>query len=277
VTADGRTTRRGSRLQIVVVGLVAGFLAGLFGVGGGILIVPSLVLVLHMRQRLAHGTSLAAIVPIAIAGVLGFALDDAVDWPVALLLILGAAVGAVIGTRLLASLPSRVLGYVFVTLMVVTAIRLVLDSSDAAGGTEVTGFGDLGVAAAIGLVAIGVLSGILAGLLGVGGGIIMVPAQVLLFSIPTAVAKGTSLAVIVATALVGTARNLATGNADLKTAAFVGVAGVVSSFAASRVSLGLDDRTSNLLFAGLLALMAVQMLATTIRRGGAHPEERSIN
>ena len=61
-------------LRIVLVGLAAGFLSGLFGVGGGVLMVPALVLVLGMGQRLAHGTSLAAIVPIALAGVLGYAL-----------------------------------------------------------------------------------------------------------------------------------------------------------------------------------------------------------
>jgi hypothetical protein len=52
-------------VRVVLVGLVAGFLSGLFGVGGGILIVPALVLLLGFTQRLAHGTSLAAVLPIA--------------------------------------------------------------------------------------------------------------------------------------------------------------------------------------------------------------------
>src|SRR5690606_7980014 len=54
-------------LRAVGVGLAAGFLSGLFGVGGGILIVPALVLVMGLDQRLAHGTSLAAVLPIALA------------------------------------------------------------------------------------------------------------------------------------------------------------------------------------------------------------------
>jgi uncharacterized protein len=249
-----------SRLKIVGVGLLAGFLSGLFGVGGGILIVPALVLILHMAQRLAHGTSLASIVPIAAAGVLGFAVEGAVDWPVAALLIAGAAGGAVVGTRLLAVLPARALGFIFVACLVLTAIRLVFDQSHASGR------GDLTVAPALGLVAIGVLSGVLAGLLGVGGGIIMVPAMVLLYSIPAAVAKGTSLAVIIPTAAVGTVRNLEAHNADLPTAAIVGLSGVVSSFAASKIAIGLDERLSNILFAGLLVLTSTRMLVTTLRR-----------
>ena len=66
---------------ILAVGVAAGFLAGLFGVGGGILIVPGLVLAAGMDQRLAHGTSLAAVLPISMASLLTYAAHDNVDWP----------------------------------------------------------------------------------------------------------------------------------------------------------------------------------------------------
>lgn len=228
--------------------------------GGGILIVPTLVLILGMPQRLAHGTSLAAIVPIALSGVIGFAVEDAVDWPVAAILVVGAAVGAVIGTRLLHALPARVLTYAFLVVLVATSVRLVFDRSEATGRTE------LDVAMAIGLVVLGVLSGTLAGLLGVGGGIILVPGMVLLFSIPSAVAKGTSLAVIIPTALVATWRNLAAQNADLRAGAVVGLSGMVSSFLASKISIGLDERVSKALFAGLVVFTAVRLAITAVRQ-----------
>lgn len=88
----------------------------------------------------------------------------------------------------------------------------------------------------------------------------MVPAQILLFGIPDAVAKGTSLAVILPTALIATSRNVRTGNADLRTAAVVGLAGVVSAFLASQLAVELDPTVSSLLFAGLLAVTAARML-----------------
>jgi uncharacterized membrane protein YfcA len=256
-------------LRAAVLGLVAGFLSGLFGVGGGILIVPVLVLFMGMDQRLAHGTSLAAVLPIAVSGVIGFALEDSVDWSVAAALTVGAMAGAVLGTHWLHKLPTHVLAYSFAAVLLLSAARLVLDNSEA------TGRSDLGWPSLAALVALGLLAGTLAGLLGVGGGVVMVPAMIILFGIPAAVAKGTSLAVIIPTSVVATVRNVRKRNADLAVAAAVGLAGVVSAFAASKVSVGLDEGTSNALFAALLTLVAIRMVVTTRREveGGVPAED----
>jgi uncharacterized protein len=242
-------------LRIVLVGVGAGFLSGLFGVGGGVLMVPALVLVLGMGQRLAHGTSLAAIVPIALAGVLGYALAGEVDWAVTLFLVVGAAaLGAPIGTHLLHVLPVRLLGLLFAVVLVATALRMLTGEGDAVGRDDLT------VGSAVVLVVVGVVAGTLSGLLGVGGGVITVPALVLLLGVPAAVAKGSSLAVIIPTAVVGTRRNLARDNADLRTATVLGLAGMASSFLASQISVGLDEELSNRLFAGLLLVVAARLL-----------------
>lgn len=257
-----RVSTRRDTARLVAVGVAAGFLSGLFGVGGGVLLVPGLVLVLGMGQRLAHGTSLAAIVPIALAGVAGYALAGEVDWAAALFLALGAAgLGAPVGTHLLHVLPTRVLSVVFAVLLVATAVRLLAGEGDA------TGRGDLTVATALGLVAVGVLAGTLSGLLGVGGGVITIPALVLLLGVPAAVAKGSSLAVIIPTAVEGTRRNVARHNADLRTAAVVGLSGTASSFVASLLSVGLDEELSNRLFAGLLLVVAAKLLWDARRPG----------
>lgn len=247
--------------KVILVGLVAGFLSGLFGVGGGILIVPALVVVLGMDQRLAHGTSLAAIIPIAISGTVGYSLDGSIDWVAAVALVLGSAtIGAVVGTHLLHVVPRRGLAIGFAVVLLLTGLRLVLDNSDG------TGRGDLTVAMLVGFLLVGVVAGTLAGLLGVGGGIVMVPAMVVLFGISAVVAKGTSLAVIIPTALVATRRNAKRSNVDLRVAVVVGLAGVASSFGASQISLGLDEQVSNRLFAALLAVIAVKMGVDELRR-----------
>ena len=265
-TARGTAQRPSAPLApIAIVGLLAGFLAGLFGVGGGILIVPGLVLAAHMSQRLAHGTSLAAVVPISLASLASYAAHDNVDWNVALWLAIGAVGGAVIGTRLLHVLPHRTLAIIFIVVLVASAVRLFV-------ATDADGRSDLTVAAVLALVVIGLVTGILAGLLGVGGGIVMVPAMILLFDIEPVVAKGTSAAVIIAAALMGTWRNRTNHNSDLRAAAVIGVSGIVTAAIGGTLADRMSDTLSNVLFATLLLIVAAR-LAWGLRRETADPPE----
>jgi uncharacterized membrane protein YfcA len=246
-------TRSTNLFAIAAVGVAAGFLAGLFGVGGGLLIVPGLVLAAGMDQRLAHGTSLAAVVPISIASVATYAAHDNVDWPAALWLSVGAVAGAVVGTKLLHVLPHRTLVMVFTVVVLASAVRLFI-------ATDADGRGSLTAPGALALVAIGLAAGILAGLLGVGGGIIMIPAMILLFGIAPVVAKGTSAAVIVPTAVIGTWRNRSRGNADLRAAAIVGGAGIITAALGGTLADKMGDELSNVLFASLLVVVAARLL-----------------
>jgi len=238
----------------VVIGVLSGFVAGLFGVGGGVLIVPALVLVLGMEQRLAHGTSLAAIVPIALAGVTGYVRSGSVDWPAVVILVGGAALGAVVGTHALHRLPQRVLRAVFSVYLLATAVTLFLNVGSTAAQ------GPWNAPTVTGLVLIGLAAGTIAGLLGVGGGIVMVPAMILLLSMPVAAAKGTSLAVTVPTAVVGTIRNLGARNADLVLAGVIGLTGIASSYGGARLSVTMDPGLSKALFACLQVVVAATLL-----------------
>jgi uncharacterized membrane protein YfcA len=252
--AGGSDTRaRPDVWKAVLVGLVAGLLSGLFGVGGGILIVPGLVLVLGLQQRLAHGTSLAAIIPIASSGLIGYAVAGEVDWPAVVCLAVGAAgAGAGIGTQMLHRLPQRVLALSFAVLLLATAARLLWETGDGVARPH------MDLVLVVELLVLGVLSGVLAGLTGVGGGTIMVPAMVVLWGFPTVLAKGVSLGAMIPTALVGSAKNRHNGHLDLRTACAVGIAGMGSSYAGSQLSLGLEATTSNRLFAALLAAVALK-------------------
>jgi uncharacterized membrane protein YfcA len=253
-------------LVSAAVGVAAGALSGLFGVGGGILIVPGLVLARGMDQRAAHATSLAAIVPIAVAGAAGYALDGAVDWPAAGLLIVGAAVGTVAGTHLLGRIPSRGLRLLFAAFLLIAAAALPFEVAGTGERAELT------VLDGALLVTLGGVAGLLAGLLGVGGGIVMVPGLVLLISVSQVVAKGTSLAVIIPTALVGSVRNVLGGRVDLRSATVVGLVGAICSFLASLVSIRMDPVVSAVLFGILLVAVAVRLLLAA--RGRPVPGER---
>ena len=107
-------------LKYAVVGVLAGFLSGLFGVGGGILIVPGLLLVAKMEQKNAHGTSLGATLPISAASLLTYWNHGNVNWAVALPLAIGAILGAIYGTKLLVTINKKTLAYSFFSLLFVS-------------------------------------------------------------------------------------------------------------------------------------------------------------
>lgn len=249
-----------STLPTVLVGLGAGLLSGLFGVGGGILVVPALVMLLHIDQRVANGTSLGAVLPISISSLLTYWSQGNVDWWLALWLSIGALGGAVLGTRWIHVLPRHVLGYMFSVVLIITAIRLFIPMN-------ATGRDALDVVAAIALIVIGFATGVLAGLLGIGGGVVMVPAMVVFFSEPSVIAKGTSVAVIIPTSIMGTWRNWKADNIDMKVAAIVGVSGVFSAVVGGLISDHLSEDLSNILFATLILVVATRMIWDLQRNG----------
>jgi len=110
----------------VLIGLVAGFFSALFGVGGGVVIVPMLLLVLKWELRSATATSLAAIGITATAGAVTYVVHGEVEPLYALLLGVPAAAGSFSGSTLQQRLPIRTLSLLFAALLVAIAIRMLV-------------------------------------------------------------------------------------------------------------------------------------------------------
>jgi uncharacterized membrane protein YfcA len=113
-------------LRLILIGLAAGFFSALFGVGGGIVIVPLLLLVCRWELRSATATSLAAIGITATAGTIVYLVHGEVRPVYAALVGVPAAVGALGGTTLQQRLPVRTLSFLFAALLVAVAIRMLL-------------------------------------------------------------------------------------------------------------------------------------------------------
>ena len=111
--------------QLIGIGLVSGFFSALFGVGGGIVIVPLLVIGLRFAQRRATGTSLAAILISAIAGAATYALHGDVKPGAAALVGIPAVLGVVVGTTLQQRIPVDKLAYGFALVLVAVGVRLI--------------------------------------------------------------------------------------------------------------------------------------------------------
>lgn len=252
---------RGPRViaTFVGVGLLSGFLSGLFGVGGGTVIVPLLVMLAAFGQKLASGTSSAAIMPTAAVGVIAYAVNGDVDWIAALLLAAGAVVGAQIGTRLLHRLSEPVLRWFFVGFLVVVMISLfiIVPSRDA----ELA----LTFWSGAALVLTGLATGVLSGLIGVGGGIVVVPVLILLFGASDLVAKGTSLLMMIPTTMSGTIGNIRHRNVDLVAGLFIGITACFMAPLGTLVANVIDPQLANILFVVFLGVITAQMAQRAIR------------
>ncbi|MGV8969116.1 MAG: sulfite exporter TauE/SafE family protein [Microbacteriaceae bacterium] len=246
-------------LWFVAIGLVAGFMSGLFGVGGGILIVPLLVLLTGFDQRLAAGTSLAAIVPTSLVGTLTYGLNGDVNWVAGLLLAAGAVGGAQLGTFLLSRLPMRAIQWAFIVFLFVVIVSLfvVIPSRDASL--------QLTAVSIAGFVALGFIVGVLSGILGIGGGVVVVPALILVFGASDLIAKGTSLLMMVPTAISGTVGNVRRRNVELAAAAAIGVSACTTVTLGALVANIVSPLFANILFACFLVAIAVQLIVKALR------------
>jgi uncharacterized membrane protein YfcA len=120
------SAERPNALLLAGIGLSAGLLSGLFGVGGGIVMVPAMVLLAGMSQQRASASSLASIVPIAAVGAFIFGRADSVDLPAAAILIVGSLIGVQIGARLMARVGDDRLRIGFAVLMIAIALTMLV-------------------------------------------------------------------------------------------------------------------------------------------------------
>lgn len=107
------------------IGLGAGVLAGMFGIGGGVVIVPALMLVARMTPQRATGTSLAALLlPVGLLGAWQYYKEGRIDVAAAALVAVGLTIGALFGARIALAMSSRELQRAFAVMLVVVAIRM---------------------------------------------------------------------------------------------------------------------------------------------------------
>ncbi|MEY3059850.1 MAG: hypothetical protein RL000_1202 [Bacteroidota bacterium] len=112
-------------IYLLLIGLAAGFMGGLVGIGGGVIIVPALVMILGMSQHQAQGTSLMMILfPVGILGVLNYYKQGYVDFKYAGLLALGFFIGSYLGSKYSLSLPQLTVKRIFAIVMMLLALKI---------------------------------------------------------------------------------------------------------------------------------------------------------
>jgi uncharacterized membrane protein YfcA len=195
------------RVQALLTGALAGLAGGLFGVGGGIVIIPVLTGRFGFTQHQAHGTSLAVIGATALTSIVVYGWHGNVAWGTAIVVAITSVITARYGARLANRLSSRGLARAFAVFIAIVAVRLLWKVPEVAEAEFHRGL--IGALFDLGL---GSLVGLVSGLMGVGGGIVAVPAFTLVLGMSQQLAQGTSLAIITAAAPAGALEHSRHGN-----------------------------------------------------------------
>lgn len=237
--------------------------------------VPLLIGQLKLSQHRAHATSLAVICFIAASGVIGYWHAGNIEWSLAATLIPGAIVGTYAGTRTLVHVPARQLRLLFAAFLFFVAFRQLFWNLSA--GTPEDGVAAIGIELAFGFA-----GGMLAGLLGVGGGAIFAP-SIVIFGLahagagqdPQKIAQGVSLVVIVCTGISGTLLNLRQQIVDVETATWVVPAAVTAAFLASLWANRLDGEVLKRVYGVVAMGLGLQMLVSALRQPDASAAVRA--
>jgi uncharacterized membrane protein YfcA len=260
---------------LLILGTFTGVLSGLLGIGGGLLMVPALT-VFGVPLVQATATSLVGVFLSSVSGSLRNLNAGELNWRVSLLLaafgIITAQVGAWLGDRL----PDAVLSLAFAGLLLVTIYLMQLRqqlkqvqhkhmAQSADHETSQLPSTSLQIKPIAG---IGLLAGLLSGLFGVGGGVVMVPLQMLFLGETIKAAVRTSLGAIVAIAISGLAQHTWNGNVLWVPGICLGAGGILGAQAGTRLLPRLPDRTVNLLFRLFLIGLATYMAIRAIERWG---------
>lgn len=248
-------------LVAAAVGTLAGLFSGLFGVGGGVVIVSMLILWLHVEEHRATAVSLAAITVIATVATIthaGYGTLHVVEGVVVGVPALG---GVLAGTAIQRRLPGATVALLFSALLVVVALSMLLGAGDPEPGSTVSR--DLRHILLAGLFGLG--AGVVSGLAGVGGGNLFVPGLVYVLGLSQIEAEATSLLAIVPVSMLGTWRHYRYGNLDLRMGLTIGALAVPGALLGVVVANALPGRVLQVGFAGLLLFVAQSLVRKTLR------------
>ena len=242
-----------------VVGVVGGILSGLVGVGGGIVFVPGLVYVAGWQIKEAVAASLVIIIFSSLSGTIRNARsEDPVDWRVAGLLSLAVAPASLIGVAISRVSSEMVVEVAFATVLLALAYPTARSRQQFDESKKIP----------LPLVfVVGIFIGALSGLVGVGGGVVMVPLMVLGMGIATKRAISTSLAVILFTGLVGAAGYIATGfrgAQDLLSLPPLIVGSMIGAPLGVQIREFLPERAVRVVFAVFMVVVALRLLSEAL-------------
>jgi len=269
----------------VLIGAVVGFLTGVFGVGGGFLMTPALMVLLSVPGPIAVGTCLAVILATGSFGLLKRIGSNTVDIKLACTIACGSVVGVIVGSWLLQllkeyseagtshgeiGLVQYVLLWSFLVLLVGVGAYLLWDYERNGGKAPKTRLGyfskvhippygrfsslERPCLSVLPLVALGLCIGILVGFMGVGGGVLLLPALVFLVGQRTSKAAGTSLLLVCISSFAGVILKSKTGDVNIRLFLALLIGGAIGTLVGTEIGLKLAGPRIRLYFVFVIAV-----------------------
>ncbi len=246
-------------IKALGIGLSTGLLSGAFGIGGGIVCTPLLSLVVGLPPHTAVGTTMAVIVPTALAGLSNYLQERMLDTKLARIMFAPAILGTFAGAWLTTLVKPQILMILFSILVFVSGvdmIRVSLKKAPTIEGAQSETERSVVVALAVGLGA-----GLLAGFFGVGGGFILVPCFTYFWNMPIKKAFGTSLAVVAVISIPGALAHFWYQHLQFDVAILVALGAMPGSWLGSTLSLRLKDSWLKSAFGVIMLLIACILAA----------------
>ncbi|ALL79188.1 hypothetical protein AD006_27065 [Pseudonocardia sp. EC080610-09] len=267
--ADDSGAEGGRSGLVGTIGLVGGVVGGLIGGGSGVLFVPALDRFTRMSRARIHGTSTIANIGVCVAGAAAYAAGGGVlDLRAGVGLIIGGTVGGLVGPALLARASETLLRVLLIGILLLTAVKLTVDAlalplfDGALVPQEL--IDDPWFLYPV-TTAVGLVIGAWAGAMGLGGGLLAVPAMVLLFGTDLHVAAGTSLLMFIPNSIVGTVVHLRQGTASGRWGRLLAVTAAPGTVAGAALGLSLDAVVLGLVFGTFATAMAVREIVQLLR------------
>jgi len=243
----------------VIIGLLAGYFSGQFGIGGGFLMQPALRLVIGAPALVSLGTPIPVFIVSAITGAYNYYRSGFVDLKLAFYLSLFGVIATIAGSYATTLVIGDLLLLVTAIVLMATSFRYIL-AGKRAPGKRAPGESKNGVSLKKGVATTasitGAFVGFFSGFLGLGGGFLLVPALTIIFNKDIKTAIGTSLVVIIAYAIPGGITHFQLGHVDSQLAVLMAVGIVPGAYIGSKVAIGLPEALLRRLFGIFLFTVA---------------------
>ncbi len=256
-------------LLLPLVGFLVAIVAAMTGVGGGVFFVPVLTLAYGFLPAHAVGTSLMVIIFSGISATIGYSRHKLVFFKVGLVLALATIPGSIVGAYLTSVLSSQVLGLIFGIFLILVGLRMAYRSisqkrknagkqdSRKTVWVESELFADK--ERFLGAFGLSVFGGLASGLLGIGGGLLLVPIMSLVLLMPIHLVVATSMFTMVFTSFSGVIQHWSLGNVDFVYGLLIALGAVLGAQVASWVGKRVSEDYIQTVFAVLLIAVSVQM------------------